>query len=87
MKRENKKFLGELSDKELYLIEDALNCYIGKEDTTGKKIESGQNIITKLYIAFWEAPDTHKRPNALIANYRQILASDIGRFLRSENAQ
>ena len=70
MKRENKKFLGELLDKELYLMEDALNCYLKTEDITEKKIDLGQRIITKLYTAFWEAPKGHKKPDALIGNYR-----------------
>ena len=48
MKRENQVFEGKLKDKELYLIEDALN---------GKKVEkeNADKIIMKLYQSFHES--------------------------------
>ncbi len=47
MKREEQIFKGKLKDKELYLIEDALN---------GKKVEKkkADTLIMKLYRNFYE---------------------------------
>ena len=53
MKRENQKFYGVLKDKELYLIEDALNAWSGDK----KEIkENALKLVQKLYSEFIELP-------------------------------
>ena len=53
MKRENKEFQGVLKDKELFMIEDALENYLTRGDITEKEIKDGKALIVKLY-DFWE---------------------------------
>ena len=51
MKRGNQKFNGDLTDKELYLIEDALVCYSKLVD---EKIDKDiQKLVKKLYSGFY----------------------------------
>jgi hypothetical protein len=56
-KRENQLFEGRIRDKDLYIIEDALN---------GVKIkkEIARQIILKLYMNFWETKDGKGIPMA-----------------------
>jgi len=54
MKRELQVFQGDLKDKELYLIEDALEYFrdfAGLTEESNKKINK---LIQKLYSEFWE---------------------------------
>ena len=56
MNKENQKFYGTLTDKELYLIECAL-ANLGKEATKEKQCG---NLVKKLYSDFAELPKSHK---------------------------
>jgi len=51
MKRANQKFLGELRDKDLYLIEDALEFYA---DGHKEKRKECEELVLDLYSNFWE---------------------------------
>lgn len=51
MKRELQKFEGVLRDKDLYLIEDALNGYA---DMRKEKKRECERLVMKLYREFWE---------------------------------
>ena len=53
MTRENEKFKGSLKDKELNIIEDALNYYTKKENTTKEKTKEIKSLIMKLYKEFY----------------------------------
>ena len=53
MQRENQKFNGDLKDKELYLIEDALVCY-SKSIKDEKIKEDVKKLVQKLYSEFAE---------------------------------
>lgn len=54
MKRELQVFTGNLKDKELYLIEDALEYYKNVNDMTPEKDKTINKLIQKLYSEFWE---------------------------------
>lgn len=53
MKRKNQVFCGELTDGELYLIEEALEDYTNRGDLSEQRINASVKLINKLY-KFWE---------------------------------
>ena len=56
-KRKNQKFKGELTDTELYLIEDALESFKNDTTETDSKIKHNVEVdmlIQTLYSNFWE---------------------------------
>ena len=72
MKRENKEFQGILKDKELFMIEDALENYLTRGDITEKEIKDGKALIVKLY-DFWEAKQSDVRGYQKVAPIQPII--------------
>lgn len=66
-----KKYLGILTDDELNFLEDALIFYRDSHPVgVLRALDKANNLISKLYIEFWEAPKAFEKPDSLVTNYR-----------------